>query len=81
MTLLEKEGLEEIMVDRDEISGANFERFLKLFVTEETAKMKKEEEEEGEGQKKRVSRLKGVREFISGRTNLKCKDVKSLLRV
>ena len=38
MTLLEKEGLEEIMVDRDEISGANFERFLKLFVTEETAK-------------------------------------------
>ena len=80
MTLLEKEGLEEIMVDRDEISGANFERFLKLFVTEETAKMKKEEEE-GEEQKKRVSRLKGVREFISGRTNLKCKDVKSLLRV
>ena len=35
------------MVDSDEISGANFERFLKLFIIEETLK---EEEEEREGE-------------------------------
>ena len=34
------------MVDSDEISGANFERFLKLFIIEETLK---EEEEDKEG--------------------------------
>eukprot|EP00069_Balaena_mysticetus_P009693 bmy_20354T0 len=44
----EKERLEEIMVDSDEISGANFERFLKLFIIEETLKEEEEEEREGE---------------------------------